>query len=151
MSIEVHRITADNAERFAGLLAALAGEPPPPPEAWALATAWVLAAELDGQPAGAAVAAVIPKLDARRGFLFVDELSVLPAFRRQGVARALLAQVEQLARSLGFAGVRLLVRPENAPARQLYARLGYQMSSSVFCEKRIENGRDGTTLDHPPS
>lgn len=151
MSIEVCRITAENAERFTGLLAALAGEPLPPPEAWALETAWVLAAELDGQPAGAAVAVVIPKLDARRGFLFVDELSVLPAFRRRGVARALLAHAEQLARSLGLAGVRLLVRPENAAARRLYAGLGYQMSRSVFCEKRIENGGDGTTRDHPPS
>ncbi|MCC6190688.1 MAG: GNAT family N-acetyltransferase [Anaerolineales bacterium] len=150
MTIEVHRITAENAERFAGLLAALAGEPPPP-EAWALEAAWVLAAELEGQPVGVAVVVPIPKLDARRGFLFVDELSVLPAYRRQGVARALLAHVEQLARDLSLAGVRLLARPENAAARRLYARLGYQLNDSVFCEKRIENGGDGTTTDHPPS
>jgi ribosomal protein S18 acetylase RimI-like enzyme len=62
---------------------------------------------------------------------------VLPEFRRRGVARALLARVEQLARELGLAGVRLLVRPENEAARRLYAALGYQMSASTFCEKRF--------------
>ena len=41
MNIAVHRITTENAERFAGLLSALAGEPLPPSEAWALETATV--------------------------------------------------------------------------------------------------------------
>jgi ribosomal protein S18 acetylase RimI-like enzyme len=92
---------------------------------------------VDGQPAGAAVAVRVPKLDGRRGFLFLDELAVLPEHRRRGVAQALLRQVEALARGLGLAGVRLLARPENEAARRLYARQGYAESESIFCEKKF--------------
>jgi ribosomal protein S18 acetylase RimI-like enzyme len=92
---------------------------------------------LDGQPAGAGTAIIIPKLDPRRGFVFVDELAVLPAFRRRGVARALLAYFEGLAHDLGLAGVRLLARPENAAAGALYAALGYAASPTTFFEKRL--------------
>jgi ribosomal protein S18 acetylase RimI-like enzyme len=98
---------------------------------------YLLLAALDDQPVGAATAVILPKLDARRGFLFVDELTVLPAFRRQGVAGALLAHVEGLAAELGLAGVRLLARPGNAAARALYLAAGYTESPTVFLEKRL--------------
>ena len=58
---------------------------------------WIeMKAEVEGQPAGLAAAARLPKADARGGFLFVDELMVLPAYRRQGVARALLEYIMHL-------------------------------------------------------
>ncbi len=96
---------------------------------------WALVALWETQPAGAALLVTIPKADARRGFLFVDELSVLPAFRRRGVARALLAHAEEIACSLGLAGLRLLARPENDAARALYRTLGFSESPTLFCEK----------------
>lgn len=99
------------------------------------AEVWLLLAEAEGAPAGALTAVVVPKLDARRGFLFIDELVVAPGQRRQGVATALLARAEALAQAAGLAGVRLLVRPENAAARRLYARAGYRASPTLFCEK----------------
>lgn len=97
---------------------------------------WVLLARVDGQPAGYALACRIPKLDHRLGFLFVDELYVLRSRRRQGVATALVRHVQALAQELGLAGVRLLVRPENAPARRLYRGLGFVEHSTCFCEWR---------------
>src|SRR5687768_12758905 len=54
---------------------------------------WLFLASVDGQPAGLAAVARLPKADERVGFLFVDELTVLPAFRRQGIATALLEHV----------------------------------------------------------
>src|SRR5687768_17945397 len=81
---------------------------------------WLLLATIDHQPAGLAAVARLPKTDARVGFLFVDELSVLPEFRRRGVATALLEHTFALANELGLAGVRLLTRPDNEAARRLY-------------------------------
>lgn len=97
---------------------------------------WLLLARWDGRPAGYALVVRIPKADERLGFLFVDELYVLPGYRRRGIGRALLGEIQALARRLGLAGVRLLVRPGNRPARRLYRRAGFRASDSVFCEWR---------------
>jgi ribosomal protein S18 acetylase RimI-like enzyme len=143
MTITVERLTPATAEPYAAFLRALEGEAAAAAfqssaNLLAQESFYLLLAALDGQPAGVATAVVIPKLDARRGFLFVDELAVLPAFRRRGVARALLAHLESLARELGLAGVRLLARPENAAARALYRALGYAESQSAFFEKHLQ-------------
>jgi ribosomal protein S18 acetylase RimI-like enzyme len=98
-------------------------------------SSWILLAYVDGEPAGYAVICRIPKADERAGFLFVDELHVLRAYRRRGVARALLARVDELARELGLHGVRLLVRPGNEPARSLYRKTGFEEYETVFCQK----------------
>ena len=98
---------------------------------------WVLLALVEGAPAGYAAVCRIPKLDARAGFLFVDELYVLAPYRRQGVATALLDHTCRLARELGLAGVRLLVRPDNVAARRLYRAVGFTESPSLFCEHSL--------------
>ena len=98
---------------------------------------WMLLATVEAAPAGYASVVRIPKADARAGFLFVDELYVLRPFRRAGIARALLNYVERFAVDLGLAGVRLLVRSENAAARSLYRVAGYVESPTIFCEKRF--------------
>ena len=95
---------------------------------------FLLLALVAGRPAGYVLAVRIPKADERVGFLFVDELVVLPAFRRQGVARALLRRLQALVEEIGLAGIRLLVRPENGPARSLYRTLGFAEQGAVFCE-----------------
>ena len=84
----------------------------------------MLLAMVDDAAAGYALAVRIPKLDARVGFLFVEELYVLGAYRRAGVASALLRECESVAQAWGLPGIRLLVRPENESARQLYRRSG---------------------------
>jgi ribosomal protein S18 acetylase RimI-like enzyme len=88
----------------------------------------------NGAPVGYLLAVRIPKADARVGFLFVDEVYVLPAYRLQGVARALLERVQALTRELGLAGVRLLVREGNPGARKLYRKTGFVEHSTLFCE-----------------
>ena len=61
---------------------------------------------------------------------------MLPAYRRQGVATALVQHIIGLADALGLAGVRLLARPENEAARGLYRSLGFDESATLFCERR---------------
>jgi ribosomal protein S18 acetylase RimI-like enzyme len=88
-------------------------------------TVWCLLAYVDGTPVGLAILTRVPKLDHRIGLLYLDELHVLEAWRRRGVGRALLQHVVDLSRELGLAGVRLLSRIENAPARSLYESAGF--------------------------
>lgn len=58
--------------------------------------------------------------------LYVDALAVDPAFRRRGVARALLAAAERDAAAAGLRGVSLDTGLRNGAARALYAAAGYQ-------------------------
>jgi aminoglycoside 3-N-acetyltransferase I len=136
-AINITRLTAAGLDRYLALLRACGDEAAPSAETLANEHFWLLLAEVNREPAGALAAVVVPKLDARRGFFFIDELIVAPAHRRQGVATALLTAAEDAARALGLAGVRLLVRPENAVARALYARAGYHLSATHFGEKRF--------------
>ncbi|MEO8690688.1 MAG: GNAT family N-acetyltransferase [Solirubrobacteraceae bacterium] len=59
------------------------------------------------------------------GSWYVDALAVAPDARRRGVARALLADAEAIARAQGASGVSLDTGLENTPARRLYEANGY--------------------------
>lgn len=58
---------------------------------------------------------------------YVDALAVDPAWRRQGVARMLLAEASRRAAAAGLDGVALDTGLENAPARALYEAAGFQL------------------------
>ena len=100
-------------------------------------TCWMWLVRVDDAPAGFASTVRVPKADERVGFLFVDELTVLPSFRRMGVASALLRYITAQARDLGLHGVRLLVRPQNEAARALYRRAGFGESETIQCQKIV--------------
>ena len=57
---------------------------------------------------------------------YVEALDVGPQNRRQGFALALMLEAEAQARARGAALVGLSVGVDNAPARALYRKLGYQ-------------------------
>jgi len=57
---------------------------------------------------------------------YVEALDVRPDHRRQGFALALMREAESRAQSSGAALVGLSVGVDNAPARILYQKLGYQ-------------------------
>ena len=84
----------------------------------------ILTAESGIAPAGILVSIWVPKSDRRRGFYFVDELYVLPAFRRRGIARALVHDPVNRAKQEGLAGVRLLVRPRTTSREHITRRWG---------------------------
>jgi ribosomal protein S18 acetylase RimI-like enzyme len=70
--------------------------------------------------------------------LYVDALAVDPAFRRRGVARALLRSAEEAARAGDLDGVALDTGLHNEPARALYAATGYR-------EREIRRAPDKAT------
>ena len=101
-------------------------------------SAWCLLALVDETPVGLALLTRIPKLDDRIGLLYVDELHVLGPWRRRGIGRALLERSTALSRELGLAGVRLLARIDNAPARSLYERFGFQGGETMLYQYLLD-------------
>lgn len=57
--------------------------------------------------------------------LYLDRLAVVPSYRGQGIARALILAVEQRAGQYGLGEVRLSVRLVLENNRAYYERLGY--------------------------
>ena len=55
----------------------------------------------------------------------LDNIAVAPAYRRQGVAAALIETLLRRARELSLACVMLEVRQSNAPAIALYESFGF--------------------------
>ena len=53
---------------------------------------------------------------------YVDDVRVAPTYQRQGVARAMLAEIERWAREKGCADLWLATEPDNAGAQSLYGR-----------------------------
>ena len=56
--------------------------------------------------------------------LYVDEVAVTPALRRQGIARRMLAGMLALGRDLGCSEAWVGTETDNGPARALYTSLG---------------------------
>jgi len=70
---------------------------------------------------------------------FITELFVLPSARGRGVGRALLdALATEIARHGGGA-VHLLVRPENARAREVYRAAGFALVPRQIMTKRLNS------------
>lgn len=89
----------------------------------------LLLAQVDGVAAGYAWAEVQDRAEtpfalARRR-LYLHHLAVDPAFRRRGIAAALLAALEGEARALGLETVVLDAWADNAGAQAFFAAAGY--------------------------
>jgi len=75
---------------------------------------------LDGRPAGAALAA------ADRNWVCIGAVHCLPAWRRRGVARALIASMAGWARRQEAEFLFLQVESDNRPGHGLYRAVGFQ-------------------------
>jgi ribosomal-protein-alanine N-acetyltransferase len=60
--------------------------------------------------------------------LHINNLAVLPAYRREGVATALLAHILEEGAAQGATCATLEVRASNEAARRLYGRLGFSVA-----------------------
>lgn len=103
-----------------------------------------LLAFADGQPAGLLNAFAGFSTFAARPLLNIHDVVVAPAFRGQGLARALMAEAETVARERGCAKLTLEVLEGNATAQRLYRSLGYgdyvldpEMGRALFWQKRL--------------
>ncbi len=100
----------------------------------------ILIAESNGERAG--FVAVLPQdrpspWDESSGkSCLIMELHVHPTFRRRGIGRMLLREVETRFTQLGFDWISLGLFASNSSARQFYDRAGFQ-DSYVFMGKRL--------------
>ena len=81
--------------------------------------------EMDGQPVGFACLRLVPHLQGDEPYAELTDIYVDAPFRRHGVARALIAQVEAAARAAGAREVVLITGCDNAGARAAYRASGY--------------------------
>lgn len=77
----------------------------------------------------------------------VRKLLVHPGFRRQGIAKALMAELDRLASQLGRSLIMLDTRTGDK-AEPLYASLGYKTAGVIpgYCRDPIEDRLDSTTI-----
>jgi GNAT superfamily N-acetyltransferase len=92
----------------------------------------------DGEPDAVAVAGFrVGHMLAWGRFLYVDDLSTLPAARRRGYGRALLEWLEEEARRLGCEQLHLDsgVGTDRIDAHRLYFSLGLAITSHHFAQR----------------
>jgi GNAT superfamily N-acetyltransferase len=86
----------------------------------------VVIAEFDGVPAGFALLIYdLPDEITLTEQAFIAYMAVEPALWRNGIGRALLGRVEELARRRDVPYLTLMVTEENDAARALYAAAGF--------------------------
>ena len=64
--------------------------------------------------------------------LYVDNLGVTPALRRQGIARRLMDQIYRLGREAGCVETWVGTETDNEPAKRLYASYGAEVETFVM-------------------
>ncbi len=106
-------------------------------------SARVLVAEVGGLVAGA----LILLLRRNSSWARIYSVAVDPRQRNLGLGRRLIEAAEKMARREGRRGMSLEVRVDNAGARALYARLGYQEHATLTAY--YEDGAPGVRLRKP--
>jgi aminoglycoside 3-N-acetyltransferase I len=104
------------------------GGKPPPAEylerLLARDTVIALVAEQDGQVTGGLVAYVLEKFEQARSEVYLYDLAVAVAHRRQGIARALIAELQAIAAEIGAWVIFVQADYGDDPAVALYEGLG---------------------------
>jgi ribosomal protein S18 acetylase RimI-like enzyme len=103
----------------------------------------VIVAELDGTVVGYVEVRPPTPLPSNAHVLAVEGLAVSPEVRGRGIARRLLAAVEQRAAERSAVRVTLRVLAVNGPARALYETLGYRVEGVLVGEFRLPVGPGG--------
>jgi GNAT superfamily N-acetyltransferase len=139
--IVIRIATTEDAPALAHLNAAFNGVDDPPEQLAARMPAagdseTALLADFDGELAGFACLRIVPCLLYAAPYAELTELYVEPSYRRRGVARALIAYAEQLARERGAEEVIIMTGINNAAARALYHTMGYD-SYAVALNRKI--------------
>lgn len=104
----------------------------------------IVLAFVEKKPAGVAVCFEGFSTFACKPLLNIHDFAVTPEFRGRGLAKQLLAKVEELSRALGCCKITLEVLEGNKVAQSLYATCGYagysldsQMGNALFWQKKL--------------
>jgi ribosomal protein S18 acetylase RimI-like enzyme len=97
-------------------------------------------AEVDGQVAGLASLRLLHYLGEEAPYAEISELFVSEPYRRRGVARALMTELEVRARTAGASSLAVLTAADNDAAVALYRAMGFQ-EFSVALQKWLTEDR----------
>ncbi|MDC7682676.1 GNAT family N-acetyltransferase [Asticcacaulis sp. BYS171W] len=110
----------------------------------AFPTAFSLLALVDNHPAGLANCFDGFSTFAAKPLINIHDIVVAPEFRGQGVAKALFAEIEVIAREKDACKLTLEVLEGNRPAQALYASLGFgdyvldpEQGKALFWQKKL--------------
>ncbi|WP_058994276.1 ribosomal protein S18-alanine N-acetyltransferase [Haloarcula sp. CBA1127] len=92
--------------------------------------------------AGYVVADTVPNHGTPLGH--IKDIAVRPAYRRQGVASALLTHAMEVIDETGAGSVKLEVRADNDGARRLYRRFGFEHRKTI--PNYYSNGEDALVM-----
>ncbi|HEY3256850.1 MAG TPA: GNAT family acetyltransferase [Polyangiaceae bacterium] len=95
-----------------------------------------LVGEVDDQ----LVASVMAGYDGHRGW--INYLAVDPLFRRRGLGRALMEEIQGRLQSLGCSKINLQIRRENLEAIAFYEKIGFSEDAVLSFGKRLERDDD---------
>jgi ribosomal protein S18 acetylase RimI-like enzyme len=95
-----------------------------------------LAAFQGDEPVGFVFGYELPRRRGAPSILFIYELDVDAACRRQGIASRLMRELERIARSRGITEGFVLTDPGNEAANALYGSLGGAPSDAVMWDYR---------------
>ena len=142
-TLTIHQATPDDAAELARMLNLFdhMGATPEQVAARMLACQNVLTTvigELDGRPVGFACLRLIPHLQGDEPYAELTDIYVDAPFRRQGVARALIAHVEAAARAAGASGLVIITGFDNENAQAAYRASGYA-NWALAMEKGFSN------------
>jgi ribosomal protein S18 acetylase RimI-like enzyme len=90
---------------------------------------------LVGKIDGAVVATAMAGYDGHRGW--VNYLAVAEAHRDKGLARAMMARVEELLKARGCPKINIQIRAGNATVLEFYKRIGYATDDVISVGKRL--------------
>lgn len=99
-----------------------------------------IVAELDGQVVGFASLRLVHYLGEDVPYAEISELFVSAPYRRQGIGRALMTELEALARAAGASSIAVLTAPDNDTAVALYRTMGFE-AFSIALQKWLTEDR----------
>ena len=103
-------------------------------EEWDVAGVWV--ADADGRVVGMCTVQVLVSTAEGGPVGLVEDVVVTPAFRGQGVGRALLEALESWAAGNGLLRLQLLAERGNTGAQRFYGALGWQETELICLWKK---------------